>query len=74
MNNLTSVLPTSTSPRFELVADVVAAPAVARGDRDEMYALLQRYFHRTSRWRFEADLNEKETVILLRDAGTGQIG
>ena len=38
-----------------------------------MYALLQRYFSGTTRARFEADLREKESVILLRDAMSGQI-
>ena len=47
---------------------------LSHADRDEMYALLQLYFRGTSRPRFEADLSEKETVILLRDTDSGQIG
>lgn len=38
-----------------------------------MYALLQTYFSGTDRARFEADLQEKEAVILLRDAASGDI-
>jgi hypothetical protein len=43
------------------------------GDRREMYELLRTYFTGTSRGRFEADLREKEAVILLRDASTGRV-
>jgi hypothetical protein len=38
-----------------------------------MYALLSAYFASTTRGRFEADLAEKDTVILLRDAAEGRI-
>jgi hypothetical protein len=38
-----------------------------------MYALLETYFCGTTRPRFEEDLHEKETVILLRDAASGRI-
>lgn len=38
-----------------------------------MYVLLRTYFCGTSRARFEADLREKETVILLRDTASGLI-
>jgi hypothetical protein len=38
-----------------------------------MYALLETYFSGTDRRRFEADLNEKETVVLLRNAASGRI-
>jgi hypothetical protein len=42
-------------------------------DRREMYGLLRRYFCGTTRARFEADLREKEAVILLRDARDNRI-
>jgi hypothetical protein len=38
-----------------------------------MYGLLQAYFCGTDRARFDADLREKEVVILLRDASSGRI-
>lgn len=38
-----------------------------------MFALLRRHFAGTDRARFEADLREKETVILLRDASSGAV-
>jgi hypothetical protein len=43
------------------------------GERNDMYALLQMYFCGTDRARFEADLREKQIVILLRDASSGRI-
>lgn len=42
-------------------------------ERDQMYALLTGYFANVTRPHFEADLAEKESVILLADAATGQI-
>jgi hypothetical protein len=38
-----------------------------------MYALLQAYFAGTERLRFDNDLDEKESVFLLRDALAGRI-
>lgn len=38
-----------------------------------MYELLESYFAGTDRARFDADLQEKDLVILLRDAGTGRV-
>jgi hypothetical protein len=38
-----------------------------------MYHLLTRYFTGVSRRQFDADLAEKEWVILLRDAGGGEV-
>jgi hypothetical protein len=49
------------------------AAAVTLSERHEMYALLRTYFEGTTRERFEADLREKEAVILLRDTGSGQV-
>lgn len=53
----------------------VAVPEsqVTNGERDEMYGLLQTYFCGTDRVRFEADLREKEIVILLRDSQCGRV-
>jgi hypothetical protein len=38
-----------------------------------MYELLESYFAGTDRARFDADLQEKDLVILLRDAATGRV-
>ena len=76
MLSSTNVQPTSTSRRCEttrLVAGVVHSSSIAVDERREMYALLETYFSGTSRLRFEADLREKEKVILLRDGESGRI-
>jgi hypothetical protein len=77
MSNLMRVPCTSISPRSDrgrhLTGSVVPVGMVGLTDRREMYALLRTYFSGTTRARFEADLREKEHVILLRDAGTGRI-
>ncbi|MEW5956211.1 MAG: hypothetical protein AB1801_00685 [Chloroflexota bacterium] len=41
--------------------------------RDQMYTLLTRYFANTTRPGFDRDLAEKEWVIVLTDAATGQM-
>jgi len=67
MNNLMTASPTSSLPRSEVV------PAATLGDteREQMFLLLSDYFDGVARNRFDADLAEKESVILLRDgAGT----
>jgi len=39
-----------------------------------MYALLSAYFAGTTRPTFDSDLDEKESVILLRDPASGRVG
>lgn len=77
MNHSTSALPTSTLQPSEgglrLSCTVLSPSQTTRGDRDEMYALLDKYFCGSNRDRFEADLGEKETIILLRDSASGRI-
>lgn len=77
MSNLMRVPCTSISPRSErerhLTASVVPVGVVGLNDRRDMYGLLRAYFSGTTRARFEADLREKEHVILLRDAGSGRV-
>src|SRR5689334_16884852 len=79
MNNLTSALSTLTPPLSDtqrerrLVGSVVARAILTHGERDEMYGLLESYFEGTSRSQFEADLAEKESVIVLQDAESGRI-
>jgi hypothetical protein len=66
-----------TSPRCNdlrrLAGEAIPSGRLTTEERDEMYALLQMYFTGTARARFDADLQEKETVILLRDSSSGRI-
>src|SRR5688572_12918837 len=77
MNHSTIALPTSTSPPSEggsrLSGAVLSPWQLTHAERDEMYALLDRYFSGSSRDRFEADLSDKETVVLLRDPASGRV-
>ena len=56
-----------------LTGAVEASTALTLDERRQMYSLLRRYFEGTTRARFEADLREKESAIVLRDATSGQI-
>jgi len=68
-----------TSPPFEghgdtrLRGSVAPRAGLTAEERGRMYSLLEIYFEGTSRARFEADLAEKEAVVLLREAATGEI-
>jgi hypothetical protein len=79
MNNLINVPPTSISPLFNRVAgrslagSVVPRASLDAVERDRMYALLSAYFAGTRRSQFDADLAEKESVVLLRDQNTDEI-
>src|SRR5688500_20136233 len=77
MRHSTVALPTLTLPpskgRHRLSCTVLPPCQVARGEREEMYALLDRYLGGTSRDRFEADLGKREQVILLRETDSGRI-
>lgn len=79
MDNLMDVPPTLTSPPFnridgrKLVGSVAPRANLTGDERDSMYALLCTYFDGTRRAQFDADLAEKESVMLLRDRGTGEI-
>jgi hypothetical protein len=85
MGNSMAASPTLTLPRCENPAQSLAqSPARLAGsalpydrltaeERDQMYALLDTYFAGVGRARFEADLAEKDTVILLRDADSNII-
>ena len=52
---------------MELEAHIVATAALDGGERDRMFALMDRYYAGMKREGFEADLNEKRWVILLRE-------
>ena len=79
MSSLTNVQPTSTSPPFDsssnriLTGSVVPRAGLTPGERDQMYRLMETYFAGTHRVQFEADLAEKEAVVLLRDARSTEI-
>lgn len=77
MNHSMTALPTSTSRRSDresrLTCAVLSPRQVTCAERDDMYTLLDKYFRGNSRDRFEADLAEKQTVILLRDASSGRV-
>ncbi len=79
MNNLMAAPPISISPRFSrvdgrnLAGSVVPRAKLTVVERDRMYALLWTYFVGTRRSQFDADLAEKESVVLLRDRDTGEI-
>jgi hypothetical protein len=70
MLDLTTVHPTWKSPLSEtsrLSAEVVPRRLLARADLSQMYGLLEAHFENTSYRQFEHDLDEKDSVILLRD-------
>jgi hypothetical protein len=79
MNNSMNALPTWTSPPFDarcdrcLAGSVVPVEDITSGERERMYSLLATYFTGTRRDQFEADLAEKEAVVMLRDAKSGTI-
>ena len=79
MGNWMDVPPTSTSPPFNriggrrLTGSVATRADLTGGERDRMYALLCAHFEGTERAQFEADLAEKESVMLLRDRDTDEI-
>jgi hypothetical protein len=79
-----NVWSTLTSPRYEdlphladartrLTAAAVPCGRLTGQERDETYALLRQYFAGTERARFNADLDEKDTVLLLRDSSSGRV-
>lgn len=63
----------SQSSARSLVGSVVPRERLTPADRDRMYALLSTYFDATCRTRFEEDLAEKESAVVLRDVNDGQI-
>ena len=85
MSNWTTAPPTLKLPRFEpepepialveggLVGRVRPVSDLTASERDEMHALLGSYFEQVSRARFEADLTEKESAILLTDGASGAV-
>lgn len=56
-----------------LVGTIITPQALSDDARDRMFALLAANFEHVSREAFEADLAEKQWVVLLRDAQVGEI-
>jgi len=56
----------------KLRGHVAAIARLSRGQRDEMFALFSQYYDCIERDRFDADLDEKDAVILLTAAGAIQ--
>ncbi|MCY2962649.1 MAG: hypothetical protein NT069_03200, partial [Planctomycetota bacterium] len=56
-----------------LAARIIPPAALSSADRDAMYALMDRHYENMRRPRFEADLAEKDWVILLVDDQTGLV-
>lgn len=63
---------TVTTPG-RLTGQIELPRRLAETQRTEMYHLLAHYFGNVTRLQFEHDLAEKEWVILLKDAVSGQI-
>ena len=57
-----------------LIGQLVPVARAASVQRDAMFALMERHYENVSRPRFDADLDEKDWVILLCDRDTGEIG
>ncbi len=56
-----------------LAARIIPPAALSSTDRDAMYALMDRHYENMRRPQFEADLAEKDWVILLADEPTGSV-
>lgn len=54
-------------PGPQLIPTFVPVPDLRSGIRDDMYRIFARYYDETSQTRFESDLVEKNTVLLLND-------
>jgi hypothetical protein len=63
----------SARPGGQLAGEIRRVPGLDSGEREQMFALLQRYFHGVTRPGFGRDLAEKEWAILLRDRQCGEI-
>jgi hypothetical protein len=57
-----------------LIGELIPAVRITPAQRNGMFALMERHYDNVCRNRFNADLDEKDWVILLRDRDTGAIG
>ena len=58
---------------LRLRSDVVPVAALEPGEPRLLFDLFARYYEHVSWPRFEADLREKDCVILLRDVRSGDV-
>lgn len=58
---------------MDLQAHVISLPDVTGHQRDEMYALMQRYYAGMRRETFEHDLNMKDWIIEITDPDSGHL-
>lgn len=56
----------------QLVGTILRVSSLSTADKDAMFALMERYYQ-TLRHIFDADLHEKEHIILMRDSCSGEI-
>ena len=61
------------TPAGRLTTEIVPVAALAAGEVRGLFALFSRHYEHVDAGRFEADLREKDCVILLRDSGTGAV-
>lgn len=59
--------------RPRLVADTIAVDRLDAATREDAWALFARVYAGADRARFDRDLADKHTVIVLRDPGTGTL-
>lgn len=60
-------VPTPATGRRPTLSRVVAPDDLTIGQRDRMFDLMSHYFDQVARPRFEADLHEKDSVVLIED-------
>lgn len=67
--------PRSSSRRLggRLAGEIRPVSGLDPEEREQMFALLQRFFHGVTRPGFDRDLAEKEWAILLKDGPKGEI-
>ncbi|MFT4605824.1 MAG: hypothetical protein ACI9W4_002568 [Rhodothermales bacterium] len=56
-----------------LVPDIVRRESLPQAEREAMFVLLERHYLKVTRPDFERDLNQKQWVILVREAESGTI-
>src|SRR5512145_1827694 len=56
-----------------LRSEIVPVPALAPDEPRRLFDLFARHYEHVAWPRFEADLAEKDCVVLLRDAATGEV-
>lgn len=59
--------------KMKLNGRLVRLDEVTGSERNQMFSLMETYYEHVDRPGFEADLNEKQWVILLQDASNGVV-